>query len=284
MKSAHLALIIPDKRLHIFQGYLEIIETIQWGLGELGYQTSFAVNGFDATSTNIVFGAQMLALDTLRTLPPETIIYNLEQMAGLDPAQLRDSMKYCGEHFQIWDYSEFNIPVWQRLNPARPPAHVPVGYAPILTRIEKPEHQEIEVLFYGGVGGQRLRVFHDLCMNLVKTVYVHGLYGQARDQMIANSKIVLNINQYPEFSVFEVARVSYLLANSKAVVSDYSADSKIESDLRDAVRFCSTDRVVEECLRLLNDDAARTSLERNGFEIMRQRDIRGILKNAAVGI
>ena len=284
MKTVHIALIVPDPRLHIFQGFNEILQTFQWGLNQLGFQTSFAVNGFSSTAVNIVFGAQMLPLETLRALPANTIVYNLEQAAGLDPAEMRDSMKYCGEHFQIWDYSEYNIPTWEKLNPARPPAHVPVGYAPILTRIEKPQDQEIDVLFYGGVAGPRLQVFHDLCVNLIKAVYVHGLYGDSRDRMIANSKIVLNINQYPEFSVFEVPRVSYLLANSKAVVSDYSPNSKIEADMKGAVDFCPTDRVAAECLRLLADDAAIIELENRGFEIMRQRDIRGILRNAVTAL
>ena len=41
--------------------------------------------------------------------------------------------------------------------------------------------------------------------------------------------------------------------------------------------FSRPDRVVEECLRLLADDARRIQLEESGYSFMTKRDIRGIL-------
>jgi hypothetical protein len=284
VKTVHLVLIIPNKKLHIFHGYDEIIETMHWGLAQSGYRVTHAINRLDPGAVNIIFGAQMLRVEDLRRLPAHTIIYNLEQVAGARPEALRESLQYCGEHFRVWDYSEFNLPTWQQFNSARPPVHVPIGYAPILSRIDKPEIQEIDVLFYGGPGGQRLRIIHDLCTRLVRTVFVHGLYGKARDGLIANSKIILNINQYPEFGIFEIARASYLLANSKAIVSDFSETSKIESDIRGAINFCALENIVQECLNLLEDDPARARLEKDGFDIMSRRDIRKILGNPTIEI
>jgi len=284
MKKVHLVHLIPNERLHIFHGYDEIIETVQWGLAQLGYEVTYAINRFDQGRTNILFGAQMLAVEALKRLPTNTIIYNLEQAAGLQPEALRENLAYCAEHFQIWDYSEFNMPIWRSFNSKRTPVHVRVGYAPILSRIAKPETQEIDVLFYGGPGGERLRIFHELCSQLVRAVFVHGLYGRSRDDLIAKSKIVLNINQYPEHGIFEIARTSYLLANSKAVVSDFSDASKIESDIEDAVRFCPAGQLVQECLNLIDDHAARKSLEDRGLSIMRHRDIRKELELPAATI
>ena len=43
--------------------------------------------------------------------------------------------------------------------------------------------------------------------------------GKTRDDLIARSKLVLNVNRYKHARVFEVARVSYLLGHGKAVVS-----------------------------------------------------------------
>ena len=201
-------------------------------------------------------------------------------MAGIRPEALRDSLRYCGEHLQIWDYSEFNMPSWRLFEAAREPLNVPIGYSPGLTRIPKSADQEIDVLFYGGPGGPRLRIFQELCSRLLKAVFVHGLYGASRDGLIAKSKLIVNINQYPQYGIFEIARASYLLANSKAVVSDCSSASKIERDIKDAVRFCPLDQVTRECMKLLEDDSARTRLEGEGFEIMRRRDIRKLLESA----
>lgn len=135
-------------------------------------------------------------------------------------------------------------------------------------------------LFYGGPGGYRLGIFYDLCQNLVRAVFVHGLYGASRDSLIARSKLVLNINQHSRTNVFEMARVSYLLSNRKAVVSDFSSSTKIEYDLSDVIVLTPTDRVVQECLQLLADDARRVELEESGYEFMTKRDITGILSAA----
>jgi hypothetical protein len=113
---------------------------------------------------------------------------------------------------------------------------------------------------------------------------VHGLYGKSRDDLISKSKIVLNINQYPRFGIFEIARASYLLANSKAIVSDVSSTSKIEPDIRDAIMFCALEQVVSQCLDLLDDDATRTRLENDGFKAISKRDIRMILQNTAINL
>jgi hypothetical protein len=278
----HIAHIIPSPKLHIFHGYAEVIETITWGLRDLGREVTHSVNKIRSDATNIVFGAQMLELAALEALPRDTIIYQLEQMAGGSAESIRDSLKYCAAQFAIWDYSEFNLPVWRNLNPDVRTICVPIGYAPILSRIPKPEVQDIDVLFYGGPGrhGGRLRVIYDLCQNLVKTVFVHGLYGASRDGLIARSKIVLNLNQRPAHNIFEIARVSYLLANRKAVVSDFSERARIESDLTSALRFVPAEQVVSECLRMLDNDAERCALEQTGFEIFRKRDIRRSLAAA----
>lgn len=284
MKAIHLVQIIPNEKLHIFHGYDEIIETIRWGLVQLGFTVSYSTERFERNCTNIIFGAQMLSLDDLEELPPNTVIYNLEQMADLKPEELPEGYRYCGEHFQIWDYSEFNMGTWNLFNAPKKPLHIPVAYAPILSRISKPKHQEIDVLFYGGTGGKRLAVFHELCTKMVKTVFVHGLYGKSRDELISNSKIIINLSQYSQYGIFEIARASYLLANSKAIVSDFSTTSKIESDIQNALVFCHAENIVQQCIALLEDDAARERIEKSGFDIMSQRDIRKILTDAVINL
>lgn len=279
----HLCHIIPHPRLHIFHGYKEVIDSIGWGLNQLGHAVTYEVNKFSPDATNIVFGAQMLDPAILRGLPSDTIIYHLEQIAVLDPDQIRESIRYCAEHFEIWDYSEFNLPTWKAIHGQCRLSHVPIGYAPILSRIGKPPIQDIEVLFYGGAGGTRLQIFADLCQKLVKTVFAHGLYGESRDNLIARSRIVLNINQYPDSHIFEIARVSYLLANRKAVISDYSASSKIESDIREAILFKPNEQIVDECLRILEHPDQIAELENKGFESISRRDIRNILAPALIG-
>ncbi|MGD0958329.1 MAG: hypothetical protein ABSB19_00835 [Methylomonas sp.] len=279
MAKFHLAHYIPNPRLHGLKGYSEVIETVRWGLEKLGHQVSYAVNGINNSATNIIFGGQMLPIDYLRQLPPDTIIYNFEQTRGLAPDQIREEILYIAKAFRVWDYSSANLAAWNEIG-CRDAKIVPVGYAPILTRINKPKVQDIDVLFFGLSGEKRLSAFHNLSNAGLSTVFISGLYGDARDKLIARSKLVLNINLYDMSRIFEIARVSYLFANKKAVVSIFEPETYIEDDIRSGIKFTDADMLVEDCIHLLEQDAERIRYEQYGFNLFSSRDIRKILGEA----
>jgi hypothetical protein len=280
MMHFHLSHIIPDPRLHGLYGYLEVIETMRWGLESLGHRVTTAVNSTAPGATNILFGFQLLDGPSLRSLPPNTIAYNLEQIINVRPDLLLPSFRDAAGHLQIWEYSPQNLPVWRSLNPACAPRLVPVAYAPILTRIPNPGQQEMDVLFYGLPSDKRLAVIRDLCLSGLRVVYACGVYGASRDELISRSKLVLNLNLYAGKPIFEVARVSYLLANAKAVVSDLYEQTYVEPDLREAIEFVPVEQITAACVRLVSDASARRALEERGLEIFRRRDIRSVLANA----
>jgi len=269
----------PHPRLHGLRGYSEVIETIRWGLEKLGHQVSYAVNNLNSAATNIIFGAQMLPLDYLRQLPPDTIIYNFEQTRGLAPEQIRDEVLYIAKAFRVWEYSAANLTAWHEIG-CKYVKIVPIGYAPILTKIHKPKVQDIEVLFFGMSGEKRLSAFHDLSTAGLSTVFVSGMYGEARDKLIARAKLVLNVNLYDVSRIFEIARVSYLLANKKAVISMLDPETYIEEDIKDGIKFSHSETLVADCIALLEQDAERLRYEQLGFKLFSNRDIRKILDAA----
>jgi hypothetical protein len=282
MSSYHLVHSIPHPRMHGLNGYKEVIETVSWGLEQLGHHVSYAVNEPAISATNIIFGAQVMDIASLRQLPDNTIIYNFEQMRGLATGNIREEVKYCAaaERFRIWEYSQANLAGWQSLGRHQVKI-VPVGYAPILTRIPKAPEQDIDVLIYGSTGERRLQVFHALSQCGLSTIFASGFYGATRDDLISRAKIVLNINLYQFARIFEIVRVSYLLANKKAVVADLDPNSSVEDDVRAAIRFVSSmQELVDVCLRLVEDESERTKLEETGYSSIRQRDIRGIIESA----
>ena len=83
--------------------------------------------------------------------------------------------------------------------------------------------QDIDVLFCGSMNERRMQIIQALKDStlfdkpLVIAQFVG--YGAYRDKYIARSKIVLNMHYYTP-GIFEIARVSYLLANKKCVVSE----------------------------------------------------------------
>jgi hypothetical protein len=265
--------------MHGLYGYMEVIESINWGLKELGYSVTYALNNFDPESINIVFGAQVLPLSFLEKLPRNAIIYNFEQLRGLSKDQIRPEIHFYSNKFQIWEYSPSNLQAWELLG-AKNVQVVPVAYAPILTRISKPHIQDIDVLIYGLAGQKRLEIFHQLSNSGISTIFASGFYGEARDHLIARSKIVLNINLYDFARIFEVVRVSYLFANKKAVIATIDPNTFIEPDILEAAYFVSSNKVTETCIHFLESDTERNALEQRGFNVLAQRDIKTILQTA----
>ena len=273
---------VPSSRLHGLHGYKEVIDTIAWGLEHLGHRVTYALNESVRDATNIIFGAQVMPIASLKQLPKGTIIYNLEQLRSVGANLIREEIRYYAQvpHFEIWDYTQANLPSWHALGRQQVKI-VPVGYAPILSRIPKVPHQDIDVLIYGTSGERRLQTFHTLSQLGLSTVFVSGLYGAARDDLISRAKIVLNINLYPQTKIFEIVRVSYLLANKKAVISDLDVNTSIEDDIRPGIRFArSLQELVDSCTSLLNNDSERIKLEELGFACISRRKIRRILKRA----
>jgi hypothetical protein len=282
MGRFHLMHVIADPKLHGLRGYQEVVETIGWGLSQLGHEVSHAVNRFDPDATNILFGAHMLSADKVAELPANSITYNLEQVRNLDPANFAAAQRDCLERFEIWEYCAANLPTWQRLRNRRVRL-VPIGYAPTLSRIPRPATQDIDVLIYGVSGQQRLAAFHRLSYAGLTTLFVSGLYGEARDQLIARARLVLNVNVHAQSQIFEIVRVSYLFANRKAVVAIKGAETFVEEDIAAGVWFTSLERLVADCEQLLGDEAARAALESRALEIIAQRDVRAILRQALAG-
>lgn len=111
-------------------------------------------------------------------------------------------------------------------------------------------------------------------------MFVCGLYGRPRDELIARSKIIVNINSFEKFRIFEIVRVSYLLANGKAVVANVQPDRYVEPDIAQAVAMVALDDVPQTCIDLLADDVRRVAMESKGISTMHQRSIVPILQDA----
>ena len=271
-----LVLIQPEGYQH--SGALsELAETLIYGLDGLGANFQFAINELAHEATNIVLGAHLLDAHAMRDLPAETIIYNSEQIddksTWIDGPYM-DLLRRC----TVWDYSEANIARLQQrgVNNVR---FVPLGYVPQLTRIPAVATQDIDVLFYGAINERRKNILEALIARGLRIEFLAGVYREERDHYIARAKVVLNMHYY-DASVFEIVRVSYLLANEKAVVAECGATTTLEPDIRDAVCAVPYDRLVDACAELVADANKRANLARRGFDVFSRRDERRILGEA----
>jgi hypothetical protein len=257
----------------------EVIETVRYGLVALGYRASHAVNRIEAPGPQpVLFGAHLLGPADLPNVPRGTIIYNLEQIsptsAWCSPTYL-EFLRTC----RVWDYSPRNIATLAAMGVSGNVQRVPIGYMPELTRVRPAPVEDIDVLFYGSINERRAQVLSRLRAMGLNVHAVFGAYGTDRDALMARAKVVLNLHYY-DTSIFEVVRVSYALANSKAVVAEHRPGTEIDADLVDAVRLVPYDGLAQACAELVADHDARQALAARGFARMAARDEKAYLAAA----
>ena len=101
-------------------------------------------------------------------------------------------------------------------------------------------------------------------------VAVSDLYGKERDALIARAKIVVNVHYYAA-QIFEIARVSYLLANRGFVVSETGVDKDLEDYYADGIAFAEYDQLVERCVSFLGDEDSRARIATRGHELFKAK-------------
>jgi hypothetical protein len=258
----------------------EVAEGLHLTLLALGHD-SVLTNRLDLDERRtIVLGGNLLVRNSLEP-PKNPIFYNLEQLGDDLPSMTLPGFFDLFRRYPTWDYSQANIERLAALGLPRP-TYVPIGYVPELTRIA-PAPEDIDVLFYGAPYERRYAVLRDLHDRGLRVKWLSGVYGASRDDWIARSKIVLNIH-YWDARIFEITRVSYLLANRRAVVSERGADATLERDVESGVAFADYDGLVDRCVQLLGDEHARRDLAERGYRVFSARSQADILHHALAAL
>lgn len=238
-------------------------------LRALGHETTqFGPDG-QPLGRLIMFGVNNSSIDRMTRearyqMPPDAIVFNTEQLSAVDdPTRFMANYEQYRQHV-VWDYSRANIEVLKKLGITRA-VHCPLGYYPTMASIE-PAEEDIDVLFYGSTNPHRLRILDALDATGLNVKRLFGVYGKERDVWIARSKVVLNMHHY-ERGVFEIFRVSHLVANRKCVVSE---DGGVDEELNEIGRTitCSVPyaKLVEACVHLAKDDDNRRIIAETSFE------------------
>lgn len=243
----------------------------------LGVDVQRKTNALGNSGINLLLGAHLIDTPELADrIPSNTVIINLEQVTGFD---VRSQPVYLSllSRLAVWDYSVRNIEALRRLTGSRYVRHFSIGYTPEMTRNLPPSEQTTDVLFYGSINPRRQAILAGLMAAGLNVKHLFSVYGEARDQAIAEAKVVLNLHFY-EDSIHEIVRTSYLLANGKAVVSECGPRTEIDEDIRSAMLAVPYDDIVRSCVALVRDEPRRQELERRGFEVFAKRDQARILR------
>lgn len=149
-------------------------------------------------------------------VPKNSIIFNLENV----PEQANPAL--WAEH-EIWDASLRNISHYPS---GLKVTHVPMGYEPSMRRFEKRPLQDcdIDVVFCGFINDRRMAILNDLRnRGLRVAIPSYNCWGKERDDVIARSKIALDMRYY-EDGIFPTLRSLHLIANRVPVVAETSLE------------------------------------------------------------
>ena len=258
-----VTLVCPEGYIHSF-ALLEIAETINFALLNLGHDCILSTNLSVPDRRQIVLGGHLLDENTVEIINSNAIIYNFEQ---IDPASPWLNITYLKllRNNLVWDYSVNNIKILKALG-VKNIKHLELGYVNQISRIKKTTPQEIDVLFYGSINTRREFILNELKEAGLNVVCLFGVYGSERDTFISRSKLIINIHFY-DSKIFEIARISYLLANGICVLSE-SGHDPLEEYYTNALVFSPYERLVENCIFLVNNEEIREKYCNQGKAII----------------
>jgi hypothetical protein len=265
-------IVTPDGYSHS-RCFEEVALSLHEAFAALGMDAPIVSDVLQVRGTAIVLGPHLLHR---LVYPRDLILYNLEQVYQ-NPVVMTPAYIALLKQHPVWDYSARNVAAFAAQGVKA--ALCGVGYMPGLTRIKPAPVKDIDVLFIGSLNPRRGRVLEQIaaCGAVVKVAF--DCYGAERDAWIARARIVLNLHFY-EAKLFEIVRVSYLLANQVCVVSETGFDTELEAPFAGGVAFAGYDGLAPACVKLLADEAARARIAQKGFEQMRALSQLDMLKRA----
>lgn len=267
-----IRIVQPPGDIH-WQGLYEAAAGIEHSLQQLGHNCALDLERkLDINARRlIIFNAQRLP--AYAKIPYDAIIFNAEQIGscGNWPVYL----KHLQQHI-VWDYSQVNIDRLRKYG-VQSTVHCPLGYWPGLSNIISAE-EDIDVLFIGSLNDRRKQLIQDISNRGLKVKSLFGIYGEDRNKWITRSKIILNAHFYPN-PIWEVFRVSLLLANKKCVVTeDGGTDEHLEWLARTACTYMPYDKIAETCVACSQGNWKEVG--QNGFDVFSKQDQVDFVKKA----
>lgn len=261
-----------------FEVFQEVIDLVAAGLADLGYSSVAMVNEFAPPASHIVFCPHLLRAEDVERVPRTTILYNFEPLNPPVFDSVGTFLTHYAPRCVVWDYSLDNVQFLQARGCRV--QHVPLGYAPVMTRIAPAPQQDIDILFYGDISARRAPVLDGLRQTGLNVLIVSDVYGAERDALIARAKVVLNVHNHDGIKALETPRIFYLLANRKAVVTEMKGDVPIDEDLKSAMVCAPYGKLIDACVKLARDGQRRALLEDAAFQCVRARSEAKILAAA----
>ncbi|CAM3807591.1 MULTISPECIES: DNA-binding protein [Bacillus cereus group] len=263
-----------------YGSFIDVARALKWRLEQEGNTAIISETILENVKNTIVFGAHTYAHNP-NLLPKNAIIYNLEQLYEGSPYAHPFYLILLKDK-EIWDYSKQNIKWLKQKGIGKEIKHVGMNYAPTL-EIKKDAFddeitEDIDILFIGALNSRRQAILDQLkavAPNL-NIVFKNNAWGIARNELIARSKIILNIHFYLS-GILETPRVSYAVANKKFIISE---NSNPEDEMEwPGIVFTSYEKIIENILKYISLPEERIKLAEKAYTHFEANGSRGILSH-----
>ena len=99
---------------------------------------------------------------------------------------------------------------------------------------------------------RRINILSKLKENNIICHVIHGLWGSLRDEIIGKAKILLNIHNYDNFTIYESIRCDRWVLAGQLVISETSNDDNY-NDLKDLLILSDYDNLVNTVINVVNN-------------------------------
>ena len=265
----NVCLIKPKNYIH-YLALQELAELIHFSVLELGLKSQITFNYCDnnPSTKNIVLGAHLLNDNLIEDIPENTIIFNTEQIESITENWKKKILNLARKNIIFWDYSQYNLDYLSKTINIKGKLFQ-IGYQKELNRINHNIDKNIDVLFYGSINARREHIINKLKDRKINVKTLFGVYGKERDNLIAKSKLILNMHMY-DSKIFEIVRVFYLLSNSIPVLTEVGSDTKFNNDFLDLVCKSTYENIEKNIIYLLENDKKRIELGESGLNAIKK--------------
>lgn len=188
---------------------------IQGVAGQSGFEElDAAVTQIIGRDDRVYFNAHL----DQSAVPSGAVVYNLENVG----IQLQPKRFFARQ--RVWDFSQRNVSRWRAVG--RDAVYVPVGFHPSMVRFTPRPwlERKNDVAFIGCMNARRQAVLDDLRRRGLRVQGIFGVFGTARDDILAHSRVILNMLYYDD-GVFPVLRQIHAVANGLPVVSETAPEA-----------------------------------------------------------
>jgi hypothetical protein len=113
---------------------------------------------------------------------------------------------------------------------------------------------------------RRIAIRDQLMSRGFSVLCLRGRHGDDRDQMIAKSRILVNIHKTPQHQIFEHYRCDRWIMSGLCVVSETSlSDELMDSHQLNLVTICPYDQIVDRIAQILEDYSSWIDRSRTGL-------------------